>query len=70
MPASEQLAARIRGLDDGRVRAALYLVASEHPAIAANAMDRTGTLECRDCGGLLPGHALTCVRHVPRPVTG
>ena len=26
--------------------------------------------QCRDCGGLLPGHALTCPRHVTRPVTG
>jgi hypothetical protein len=44
MPASELLAARIREQGDGRCRAALYLIASEHPAIAANAMDRTAAM--------------------------
>lgn len=118
MPASEQLAARIRGLPVIRCRAVLYLTATHADAasavghsidllslgadadpVAARAADLADRLtrheicgspgcprcsrvlneavaflrdlagQCRDCGGLLPGHALTCPRHVPRPVT-
>jgi hypothetical protein len=118
IPASEQLAARIRGLPVIRCRAVLYLTATHADAAsavghsidllslgadadpaarAAELADRlTGHVicgpvvrcprcerllndtvaflrdlagQCRDCGALLPGHQLSCPRHVPRPVT-
>jgi hypothetical protein len=119
MPASEQLAARIRGLPDGRCRAVLYLTATEGEGAAAAVGDSIDMLsdgtplegpaaraadladrltrheicgspgcprcsrvlneavaflrdlagQCPACGGLLPGHALTCPRHVTQAVT-
>ncbi len=121
MPASEQLAARIRGLPVIRCRAVLYLTATHDDAAAAavgHSLDllngggitpepvaaRAAVLadqltalvaeagggcdcgecdtdrhilaflrdlagQCRDCGALLPGHALTCPRHVTQAVT-
>ena len=117
MPASELLAARIRGLPDGRCRAILYLTAThneraafavghsidllggETGPVGARAADLADRLtrheicgspgcprcsrvlneavaflrdlagQCRACGGLLPGHALTCKWHVTQAVT-
>ncbi len=113
MPASEQLAARIRGLPVIRCRAVLYLTATHNDAAAAavgHSIDLLGDErdpvavadladrltswqqrgcdcdechvkqdiitflrdlagQCPECGALLPGHALTCPRHVTQAVT-
>ncbi len=68
------LGAVIVYLNDTSLSMHVYDAAQAHAlaavfAEAAGLLDAAAAGECTECGALLPGHTLSCSRHVARAVT-